>query len=107
MSLDARPSRMSLDVRPAPRMSLDSRPRQSLDQRPSPRMPAVEEPYDGFEEVKLDDPRPVKKMSLFSRFGGDHAAKDGAASRPKSGIFNRKDSSEHESELNRVAKEDK
>jgi hypothetical protein len=107
--MDARPSRLSLDV--PPRMSLDSRPppsRMSLDQR-SPRMPPVEEPDDGFEDVKLDDPRP-KKLGIFSRFGGDHASRENReTARPRSGLFGRRDhvvESEHESELRYIPKED-
>jgi len=105
---------MSLDARP--RMSLDSRPtRASFDQRSPQILPAVkvvEEPDDdGFEEVKLDDPRP-KKLGIFSRFGGDHGSKEAPkdGSRPRSGIFSRKDHSfgiEHESELKKMDKDDK
>lgn len=111
-SMDVHPSRISLDV--PPRMSLDSRPsppsRMSLDQR-SPRMPPVEEPDDGFEDVKLDDdgPRP-KKLGILSRFGVDHGSRETRdTARPRSGIFSRRDHSieaEQESELKRIDKED-
>ncbi|KAA8909154.1 hypothetical protein FN846DRAFT_776596 [Sphaerosporella brunnea] len=109
---DVAPSRNSFDIRRPvrERASMDVHPsRISLDR--SPRMPPVEEPDDGFEDVKLDDdgPRP-KKLGILSRFGVDHGSRETRdTARPRSGIFSRRDHSieaEQESELKRIDKED-
>ncbi|KAF8252236.1 hypothetical protein K440DRAFT_594554 [Wilcoxina mikolae CBS 423.85] len=108
---DTAPGRTSFDTRPyGERASLDVRP--STSPLILPAVKVVEEPDDdGFEEVKLDDPRP-KKLGIFARFGGDHGSKEAPkdGSRPRSGIFSRKDHSfdiEHESELKKMDKDEK
>ena len=109
---DPSPGRVSFDSRPlAPRGSLDIRssPRPSIVAKDVKQ--AVEE--DKFEDIKLnDDVRPIKKRSIFYRFGTDRSA-DAAAGLPPSGgvslrngLFGRKDAGPHDNivgnELRRI-----